>query len=116
MAGKRRPPSSRDRLGHRLAFGLIVVVAGLGAGALLAFIVIGQGLSGKGAGSASFADLSANPKVKVQIKDEVLELTARDATQAERDEYWPKLTAFYKGFDDYKSWTDRVIPIVICDP
>jgi len=26
------------------------------------------------------------------------------------------LTAFYKGFDDYKSWTDRVIPIVICDP
>ena len=58
-----------------------------------------------------YLNLSANPKVKVQIKDEVLELTARDATQAERDEYWPKLTAFYKGFDDYKSWTDRVIPI-----
>ena len=65
MAGKRRHPSSRDRLGHRLAFGLIVVVAGRGAGALLAFIVIGQGLSGKGAGSASFADLSANPKAAV---------------------------------------------------
>ena len=27
--------------------------------------LIGQGLSGKGAGSASFADLSANPKAAV---------------------------------------------------
>ena len=65
MAAKRRLPSSRDRLGHRLAFGLIVIVAGLGAGALLAVIVIGRGLGGKGPGSASFADLSANPKAAV---------------------------------------------------
>ncbi len=39
-----------------------------------------------------YLNLKANPKVKVQIKDEVLELTARDATEAEREEYWPKLT------------------------
>lgn len=63
-----------------------------------------------------YLNLKANPKVTVQIKDEVLSLTARDATEAERAEYWPKLTAFYKGFDDYRSWTDRVIPVVICDP
>ena len=52
----------------------------------------------------------------VQIKDEVLQLQARDATGAEREEYWPKLVAMYPSFDDYKSWTDRVIPVVICDP
>lgn len=63
-----------------------------------------------------YLNLKANPKVTVQIKDEVLKLTARDATEQERAEYWPKLTAFYKGFDDYQSWTDRVIPVVICDP
>jgi deazaflavin-dependent oxidoreductase (nitroreductase family) len=63
-----------------------------------------------------YLNLKANPKVTVQIKDEVLSLTARDATEQERAEYWPKLTAFYKGFDDYQSWTDRVIPVVICDP
>ena len=63
-----------------------------------------------------YLNLKANPKVTVQIKDEVLNLTARDATEQERAEYWPKLTAFYKGFDDYQSWTDRVIPVVICDP
>ena len=63
-----------------------------------------------------YLNLKATPKVTVQIKDEVLHLTARDATEQERAEYWPKLTAFYKGFDDYQSWTDRVIPVVICDP
>ena len=63
-----------------------------------------------------YLNLKANPAVKVQIKGEVLSLTARDATEQERAEYWPKLTAFYKGFDDYQSWTDRVIPVVICDP
>ena len=63
-----------------------------------------------------YLNLKANPEVTVQIKDEILNLTARDASEQERAEYWPKLTAFYKGFDDYQSWTDRVIPVVICDP
>ena len=35
---------------------------------------------------------------------------------AEREEYWPKLVAMYPTFEDYRSWTDRVIPIIICDP
>lgn len=63
-----------------------------------------------------YLNLKANPKVSVQIKDEVLQLQARDATAEERAEYWPKLVAMYPNFDDYQSWTDRVIPIVICDP
>ena len=62
MAAKHRSPSSRDRLNRRLAFGLMVGIGGLAAGALLAFIVIGRGLSGKSSGSVSFSDLSANPK------------------------------------------------------
>lgn len=71
-------------------------------------------------GSASnplwYLNLKANPKVSVQIKDEVLNLTARDATEEERARYWPKMTQMYTSFDDYQSWTDRVIPVVICDP
>lgn len=62
-----------------------------------------------------YLNLKANPTVTAQIKDEVLHLTARDATEAERSEYWPKLVAMYSSFDDYQSWTDRVIPVVICD-
>ena len=63
-----------------------------------------------------YLNLKANPKVSVQIKDEVLSLRARDATTAERAEYWPKMVAMYPNFEDYQSWTDREIPIVICDP
>ena len=46
----------------------------------------------------------------------MLQLTTRDATEAEKAEYWPKLVAMYSSFDDYPSWTDRVIPVVICEP
>jgi deazaflavin-dependent oxidoreductase (nitroreductase family) len=63
-----------------------------------------------------YLNLKADPKITVQIKDEVLYLTARDATEQERAEYWPKLVEMYSSFDDYQAWTDRVIPIVICDP
>lgn len=63
-----------------------------------------------------YLNLKANPKVSVQIKDEVLQLQARDASDEERRQYWPKLVAMYSSFDDYQSWTDRVIPVVICDP
>jgi deazaflavin-dependent oxidoreductase (nitroreductase family) len=63
-----------------------------------------------------YLNLKANPKVSVQIKDEMLHLSARDATEEERARYWPKLVEMYSSFDDYQSWTDRVIPIVICDP
>jgi deazaflavin-dependent oxidoreductase (nitroreductase family) len=63
-----------------------------------------------------YLNLKANPKVSVQIKKEVLDLTARDATDQERDRYWPQLVKMYPSYDDYQSRTDRQIPIVICDP
>jgi deazaflavin-dependent oxidoreductase (nitroreductase family) len=63
-----------------------------------------------------YLNLRANPKVQIQIKDEVLARTARLATADECAQYWPKLTAMYPSFDDYRSWTDREIPIVVCEP
>jgi F420H(2)-dependent quinone reductase len=63
-----------------------------------------------------YLNLKANPKVTFPDKTGVLNLTARDTTVAERAEYWPKLNAMYSDFDTYQSWTDREIPIIICDP
>ena len=63
-----------------------------------------------------YLNLKADPKVGVQIKDEVLDLKARDATDEERAQYWPKLVEMYPSYDDYQSWTDRVIPLVVCEP
>jgi F420H(2)-dependent quinone reductase len=63
-----------------------------------------------------YLNLKADPKVKVQIKDEILDLTAREATEDERNLYWPKLVEMYPTYDDYQSWTERKIPLVVCEP
>lgn len=63
-----------------------------------------------------YLNLKADPKVSVQIKDEVLKMTARDATEEERAMLWPQLVKMYPDYDDYQSWTERKIPIVVCEP
>jgi F420H(2)-dependent quinone reductase len=78
-------------------------------------VILGASRAGSDKHPLWYLNLRVDPNVSVQIKDEVLRLRARDATAEERKEYWPKLVAMYPNFEDYQSWTDRVIPIVICD-
>jgi F420H(2)-dependent quinone reductase len=63
-----------------------------------------------------YLNIRANPKVQVQIKSEVLDLTARDANEEERAKYWPRLVEMYPTYEDYQSWTQRKIPLVVCEP
>lgn len=63
-----------------------------------------------------YLNLVADPKVTVQIKGETLQLTAHEATEEERQLYWPKLVEMYPTYDDYQSWTQRKIPLVVCGP
>jgi deazaflavin-dependent oxidoreductase (nitroreductase family) len=63
-----------------------------------------------------YLNLKANPQVQVQIKKEVRNLTARDATDEERATYWPQLVEMYPSYADYQSWTSRQIPLVVCEP
>lgn len=63
-----------------------------------------------------YLNLKADPRVTVQIKRKVRYMSARTATDDERSELWPRLTAMYPDFDNYQAWTDRTIPVVICLP
>ncbi|MEB3069647.1 nitroreductase family deazaflavin-dependent oxidoreductase [[Mycobacterium] vasticus] len=63
-----------------------------------------------------YLNLKANPKVTFRIRNEVLALRSRDATEAERADYWPKLDVMYPDFVNYRAWADREIAIIICDP
>jgi deazaflavin-dependent oxidoreductase (nitroreductase family) len=63
-----------------------------------------------------YLNLKANPQVSFRIRSEVLALRAREASEAERAAYWPKLDAMYPDFANYRAWTDREIPIIICEP
>jgi F420H(2)-dependent quinone reductase len=79
-------------------------------------IVLVASQGGRATNPMWYLNLKANPEVSFQTKKEFLHLVARDATDAERDEYWPKLDAMYPDFVNYRTYTDRKIPIVLCDP
>ena len=79
-------------------------------------IVLVASQGGRATNPMWYLNLVANPKVTFQTKAGTSALIARDATDAERDEYWPKLDAMYPDLANYRSYTDRQIPIVICDP
>jgi len=79
-------------------------------------VVVAASRGGSDKNPQWYLNLKADPKVQVQIKDELLDLTARDANEEERQRYWPQLVQMYPTYDDYQSWTDRVIPLVVCEP
>jgi F420H(2)-dependent quinone reductase len=79
-------------------------------------VIVAASRGGSAKNPMWYLNLKADPKVKVQIKKEVLDLVARDATDEERAHYWPKLVDMYPSYEDYQSWTDRTIPIIICEP
>jgi F420H(2)-dependent quinone reductase len=63
-----------------------------------------------------YLNLKANSSVQLEVKKEQLHLTARDCTDEERAEYWPRLVEMYPRYEELQSWTDRTIPIVVCEP
>ncbi|TFV60094.1 nitroreductase family deazaflavin-dependent oxidoreductase [Mycobacterium sp. PS03-16] len=79
-------------------------------------VVLPASFGGRDSNPLWYRNLKADPHVQVQIGGQRLELTARDATDAERARYWPKLTRIYPPYRNYREATDRVIPLVICEP
>jgi F420H(2)-dependent quinone reductase len=79
-------------------------------------VVVAASRGGSDKNPMWYLNIKANPKVQVQIKKEVLNLNARDANDEERARYWPQLVQMYPTYEDYQSWTDRVIPLVVCEP
>lgn len=63
-----------------------------------------------------YRNLLANPDTHIQIKAERHAVRARTATASERARLWPMAVAVYADFDNYQSWTQREIPVVILQP
>ncbi|WP_328600718.1 nitroreductase family deazaflavin-dependent oxidoreductase [Actinomadura physcomitrii] len=63
-----------------------------------------------------YLNIRADPRVTIQVKRDVRRMRARTASSEERAALWPRLVSVYADFDKYQSWTDREIPVVICDP
>ncbi|GAA4737765.1 nitroreductase family deazaflavin-dependent oxidoreductase [Gordonia alkaliphila] len=65
---------------------------------------------------AWYLNLVANPDVEIQLGRDKYPLRARTATGAEREALWAKLVDVYADYDTYDAWTERDIPVVVCEP
>jgi deazaflavin-dependent oxidoreductase (nitroreductase family) len=79
-------------------------------------IVLPASFGGRSKNPAWYLNLKADPKVRVQVRSLVRDMTARDATDDERRLYWRQLTRIYPPYKGYQDAADRRIPLVVCEP
>ena len=65
---------------------------------------------------AWYLNLRANPRARVQVRGEVISVTAETASPEEKARLWPLITDMYGGYEGYQRRTTRDIPVVILKP
>ncbi|MBY5161446.1 nitroreductase family deazaflavin-dependent oxidoreductase [Salsipaludibacter albus] len=63
-----------------------------------------------------YVNLQEDPRVEVQIADEVFTATAGTAGEEDRARLWSEVVAVWPDYDDYAAKTDREIPLVLLTP
>ena len=61
-------------------------------------------------------NLQETPHAVVEIGTDTLVVTARAASEQERERLWPVVTATYAGYARYQERTARRIPVVLLTP
>ncbi|MBS1679697.1 MAG: nitroreductase family deazaflavin-dependent oxidoreductase [Actinobacteria bacterium] len=61
-------------------------------------------------------NLKAMPAAEVQIGRRKVEVTARVARGAEREQLWRACNEQYEGFDDYVEWLERTPSVWVLEP
>ena len=78
-------------------------------------VIVGS-LAGYDQHPAWSRNLSANPQCWVQLDRRKMTAVARQATEKERQELWPRLIALLPLWDLFQQQTERPFPIVILSP
>jgi deazaflavin-dependent oxidoreductase (nitroreductase family) len=63
-----------------------------------------------------YRNLEANPEAVVQVKGDVIPVTARTASEEEKRRLWSIMLEQWPYYDEYQAKTDRPIPVVILSP
>jgi deazaflavin-dependent oxidoreductase (nitroreductase family) len=63
-----------------------------------------------------YKNLVANPDVKIQVWGELIPVTARTGTAADKQRVWPKMVAQWPDYDTYQAGSSRDIPVVLLAP
>ena len=78
-------------------------------------VIVGS-LAGYDQHPAWYLNISANPNCWVQLDRRKMTAVARNATDREREELWPKLNALFPAWGYFQQQTDRPFPIVVLSP
>lgn len=78
-------------------------------------VVVGS-LAGYDRHPGWYLSIRENPACWVQLDRNKMTAHARDATAAEREDLWPRLTAMFPNWGFFQSQTERQFPIVILSP
>jgi deazaflavin-dependent oxidoreductase (nitroreductase family) len=60
-----------------------------------------------------YKNLLAHPDVKIQVRGEVIPVTAGTGTAADKARVWPSMAKQWPGYDEYQANTRRDIPVVL---
>jgi deazaflavin-dependent oxidoreductase (nitroreductase family) len=71
--------------------------------------------SGLDRAPAWWVNLQSNPEGEVDAAGERVKVHARVATAAEHARLWPRFLDQFQGFDGYRSFTKRTIPVVLLE-
>ncbi|MEA2177907.1 MAG: hypothetical protein QOG77_1204 [Solirubrobacteraceae bacterium] len=64
---------------------------------------------------AWYLNLTADPDVEVQVRDDRFRAHARDATDEEKPAMWAEMVSHWPAYDEYQTKTDRPIPVVVLE-
>jgi proline iminopeptidase len=62
-----------------------------------------------------YENLSKDPQVELQVKDEVFPARAHTAEGEERERLWKLAAQQWPDYDEYQKKTDREIPVVVLE-
>jgi len=79
------------------------------------FIVVAANF-GKSANPAWYHNLRAHPQAWVAVDGVTRAVEARELTGAERDRHFRRAVAIYPGFEQYRRWAGRPIPVLRLEP
>ncbi|MGQ0846279.1 MAG: nitroreductase family deazaflavin-dependent oxidoreductase [Sporichthyaceae bacterium] len=65
---------------------------------------------------AWYANVQANPAVKLQDGTTVANYTTREVDGAEREEWWARAVEAFPPYAEYQEKTDRLIPVLVVEP
>jgi deazaflavin-dependent oxidoreductase (nitroreductase family) len=64
-----------------------------------------------------YLNLAASPAAEIQVRSEILAVTARTAeSPGERARLWKIMAGIWPNYDTYQTRTDREIPVVVLSP